>query len=239
MISYKDVQNYILFNRRMKKRETIWNICRQSDSLLLTGGAIVNNGYATLIAGPGTDNLLEATYQFPEIDGIIGNGRSILFDTKEEILYSTHFPDEIAHYFKEKFTKRHHKPLMRAKSNNKIIIMNLETNNGNSECSLVEETEVGKNIRISQPSKKRRKIRNFASKACHVRENDLFLLWKEKIPMGYRDIYEHMKDADMIYYTVTTPLYVGRTALMYIELKNGKINPHEHALEKLLDEKII
>jgi hypothetical protein len=230
MTTGKDVQNYVLSDKRMKRKTTIWDMCKQSSSLLLTGGAVVRDGYATLITGSGTDNVLEATCQYPnQVDGIIGNGRSILFDARERILYNMHFSEEVEHYFKEEYTKRCHKPLMSAESSNRIIIMNLE---------FIVESEVGKNIKINQPSKRRKRIRNFASKASHVREGDILLSWKETIPMSFEYIYKQMKQLGMNYYTVVTPIY-DRGAGSYVLLNQGYVNPHEPVLEKLLSEKVI
>jgi len=48
MISGKNVQDYILSDREENDKTTIWDMCRQSGSLFLTGGAIVRNNYATL-----------------------------------------------------------------------------------------------------------------------------------------------------------------------------------------------
>ncbi len=232
MTTGKDVQNYVLSDKRMKRKTTIWDMCKQSSSLLLTGGAVVRDGYATLITGSGTDNILEATCQYKnQVNGVIGNGRSILFDTRERILYSMHFPEEVKRYFNEEYTKRCHKPLTSAESNSKIIIMNLKPN-------FIFENEVGKNIKINQPSKRRKRIRNFASKASHVREDDILLSWKETMPMSFEDIYKQMKQLGMNYYTVVTPIY-DKGAGSYVLLNQGYVNPHEPVLEKLLSEKVI
>jgi len=187
--------------------------------------------------------MLEATYQFPgQVNGIIGNGRAILFDTRENVLYSVHFPNEVGRYFKEKYTKRSHEPLMSAESSGRIVIMNLKPRKierGMGSFHSETTTEVGADIRINQPSKRRKRIRNFASKASHVRVfSDVLLGWKENMAMGFEDVYEAMKPLGLDYYTVVTPFY-DQTAWNYVLLKNGKVNPHEPVLGKLLDEKII
>lgn len=241
----KDIQDYIL-SGEYKEKETIWNMCKQSDSLVLTGGAIVRKGYATLIVGPGTDNMLEATSQFTEkVDGIIGNGRAILFDIGEKILYTVHSPSEVRKYFQEFHTKRHHKPRKKSKISGKVIIMNLEIgewkdSSGRKHYEHITERETGKGIRINSPSKSRKKIRNFAKKACHV-IGDISLSWKEKIPMSFDDIYEQMKQADMSYCTVVTPFYpCAPLRYEYFKYEGvGFLNPHEIILKKLLEEKII
>lgn len=243
MINEKSVQDYIFSKTKGKRKTTVWNRCRESNSLILTGGAIIRNGYATLIVGPGTDNLLEATYQFPDqVDGIIGNGRAILFGAKENVLYSVHFPEEVRSYFREKYTERTHKPLMSAQDSGKIVIMNLKPRKiekGMGIFHSVVSLEVGKDIEVNLPSKSRKRIRNFASKASYVREfGDIFLSWKERMAMSFEDVYETMKPLSLDYYTVVTPFY-DYTAWNFVQLKNGRVNPHEPVLGKLLDEKII
>jgi len=244
MTNGKDVQDYILSRKKGKRKATVWKRCRESSSLVLTGGAIVRNGYGSLIVGPGTDNMLEATSQFKQVDGIIGNGRAILFDTKEDVLYSVHFAKEIRRYFREEYTERSHKPLMNAEASGKIVIMNLKPKKilperGMGGFHSETTTEVGSDIRINRPSKRRKRIRNFASKASHVRDfGDILLSWKEILAMSFKDIYEAMKPLDLEYYTVVTPFY-DQSAWSYVQLKNGKVNPHEPVLERLLDEKII
>jgi hypothetical protein len=86
MITGNDVQQFML-SRGRKSESDILGMCRNSGSLLFTGGALVRDGYATVVVGPGTDNILEATYEFPDqFDGIISNGRAVLFDTREKTL---------------------------------------------------------------------------------------------------------------------------------------------------------
>lgn len=221
----QEIQDYILGGRRSKLK--VWDMCRQADCLLFTGGAIVKDDKATLIVGSGTDNMLEATSQFDL--SVIGTGRAILFDTKEKMVYSIHSPKEIRQHFKEKYNERLHNPVMSTESSGLALIMVIDG----------MEREIGKNIDVREPSTKRKRAKNFASKACHVRDIDVYLDWKEMMPMSYSEIYEGM-NRDMIYQTVVTPFY-REGSVNYVMLRSGtgKENPHGPILDKLLEEGVL
>jgi len=238
MVTGKDTQEYILSGER--KKEDVWKMCRKSGSILMTGGAIVKDGKATLIGGPGSDNLLEASSQFPQLDGIIGNGRSILFDTKQKTLYSVHAPEEASDYYRESVTKRDHNYVSNAKSSGKAIVLNL-AEGGNTKYHHKREGEIGKGIVIEPSSKKMKKVRNFASKVSHFRNDDIALDWKEEIPMSYDEIYQALRNLDMEYCSVVTPFYSNiNVAYIFCMLKDkDAVNPHAPILEKILEAKIL
>ena len=236
MTTGEDVQQLML-SRGRKSESDILEMCRSSGSLLFTGGALVRNDYATLVVGPGTDNILEATYEFPEqFEGIIGNGRAVIFDTREKMLYSVHSDWEMKRYYCESINKRKHNLIKSAKSDGSAIIMNLKPSE-KTKFEFADRNEIGEQIVINMPSKRRKRIRNFASKAAHVRGLDICLSWKETMPMTFDEIYYGMKDLDMSYTTVVTPYYLG-AAYNYVFLspKHKNVNPQAPVLEKIVKE---
>jgi hypothetical protein len=100
--------------------------------------------------------------------------------------------------------------------------------------------EIGEHIVINGPSQRRKRIRNFASKAAHVRNLDLYLTWKERIPMSFDEIYDGMKKLGMNYSTVVTPYYLG-AAYNYVLLKpeHNSVNPQVPVLEKIIEAEIL
>jgi hypothetical protein len=238
MVTGKDVQDCIMPDDE-KDKENIWDLCRRSGSILLTGGAIVNDGKATLVVGSGTDNLLEATYEFPNIDGIIGDGRSIIFDTKQNTLYSVHSDDEVRFYFAEDYSKRQHKPIMSSAASKDVIILNLNPST-NGKYPFEFSDVKGESIDVRSPSKNRKSMRNFASKASHVRQDDIYLMNKETIPMEFEEIYKGVMPLGMNYHRVNSPFFNG-CALSYVLLgpRHNLANSHVPILKKVIEAKIL
>jgi hypothetical protein len=238
MVTGKDVQDCMMPDDE-KDKDHIWDLCRRSGSILLTGGAIVKDGKATLVVGSGSDNLLEAAYQFPSIDGTIGDGRSIIFDTIQNTLYSVHSDDEVRFYFAEDYSKRPHRPIASSLAAKDVIILDLKLRNDGEFPFLCSEVP-GQSVDVCPPSNNRKAVRNFSRKASHVRLEDLYLLQKETIPMDHAEIYNAVKEIGMMYHNIKSPFF-NKCAWSYVMLgpKHNYTNSHAPILEKIMEAKIL
>ena len=72
----EDLKQLGIWDKRDDLEQEFYRSDERTDCTLIQAGAFVVNGWAYLILGMSTIDIIETMSQFPEVDGVIGTGNS-------------------------------------------------------------------------------------------------------------------------------------------------------------------
>jgi hypothetical protein len=208
--------------------------------VLIQAGAFVKKGKGVMMVGSETIDMMESFSRFPDVDGIMSNGKGLILDPNNGEVYPVHTEKEIGYCYKTYLTSRKIPFIQRAELSD-LAVIHRSFKNQEDFQKLKEKRGFSGNeyLRGLLPSSNRLKS-YFLDTACHVDDVNLRrpgYFRKELRTSKREDVKKALDKIEPRFLLGYTTWFDGDNYVVVgQDLARGKINPFDRMAQLINQE---
>jgi len=209
--------------------------------VLIQAGAFVKKGKGVMMVGSGTIDMMESFSRFPDVDGIMSNGKGIILDPTNRMLYPVHTEKEIGYCYKTYLTERKIPVIPEAELSD-LAVIHRSFKNQEDFQKLREKRGFSGNEYLRGPLPPSNRLKGyFLDMACHIDDIDLRRpgYYRKELKTSKREeVKKALDKVDPRFLLGYTTWFDGDNyVIVGQDLALGKVNPFDR-MAQLVNEEV-